>query len=172
MNEATLQTGDLAKDISGYDNRGQVLLKKLESGEALDLSDGTKEVLYASEEDMETLRNMVSNNNFKGFPDKVKLYKKSNDKEVKLSHIEKTKEFGSSGGQGGGTKQTAVAESAAAITAAHYIKNGFTSAEEYKKYLETLSPANMKREFSQVSDSYQITNKLDEVVNFIMSVRE
>lgn len=162
----------MAKDIEGYDNRGQVLLKKLESGEALALSDGTKEVLYASQEDIETLRSMVDNNNFKGFPNKVKLYKKSTGEEVKLSHIEKTKEFGSSGGIGGGTKQTAIAESAAAVTAAHYIKNGFTSSEEYKNYLESLSPANMKREFSQISNNYEITNKIDEVSKFLLSVRE
>lgn len=154
-----------------YENRGQLFLKKLKSGEAFDMVDGSKAVLYTTEEGLQALENMTKTGDFKNFSKKVKLFRKDDDSKVAMNKIQKTKDFGSSAGVGGGAKTTDLAESAAAITAAHYMKKGFTGRKEYLKYLEKLSAENMKREFDEVSDGYNVTSDVGDVVNFLIAER-
>ena len=162
----------MEKPIEGYENRGQLFLKKLKAGEAFTMTDGSSEVLYTTDEGMQALEQMVQSGDFSGFSKKVKIYRKSNDKKVPMNQIEKTAEFGSSGGAAGaGTAITDLAESAAAITAVHYKKNGFTGRKEYLKYLEKLSHENMTREFSQVSDGFNVTSSIEEVATFLLGNR-
>jgi hypothetical protein len=112
---------------------------------------------------------MVQSGNFKGKVTNLTFFKKSDNKKIALSNIEKTSEFRDSNVKeaGAGVATTDVAESASAIIASYYIKKGFSSRTDCFNHLTELSTEEIIREFSSISNTFDVTSSIEGVSNFI-----
>ena len=122
VKEASLSKTELIKPVDGYSNRGELLLTKLMDGSPFELTGGLSSKLTVSDEELELIRDMVRTNDFTEI--KNVKFKTDTGMLIPLGRIEKTLEFGSNKGSGGGSGQTKLVESVTAVVTAYYIKTG------------------------------------------------
>jgi len=108
INEAKLSYSDLSKKSDEGGDRGGVLLKKITNNEPLELADGGNIVV-----DIEKSQDFTKALSKKQYDNisKIKFFDTEGNS-FTLGKLQKTAEFGSSKGSGGGAEQTDVQESA------------------------------------------------------------
>ena len=112
LSETTLSPSELSKDATlpgGIKTpRIEILIKKVENNEELELKDGTKFIVNNKEEVLSQLKGKSRITNA------ITLIDKNNNK-ITTSNLKKTSEFGGGGGMRGGSALTGKAESAQCI---------------------------------------------------------
>jgi hypothetical protein len=112
LSETTLSPSELSKDATlpgGIKTpRIEILIKKVENNEELELKDGTKFIVDNKEEVLSQLKGKSRITNA------ITLIDKNNNK-ITTSNLKKTNEFGGGGGMRGGSALTGKAESAQCI---------------------------------------------------------
>ena len=116
LNESQLSIAELDKPIAGFKNRAEVFVKKIENGESFELKNGKKAKLHKTKnkELIDILKKDLKKFNSR----QHKFIDEDGKTSYPLSQFEKTKEFGSSKGSGGGAKGTRGQESAQCIALA------------------------------------------------------
>lgn len=135
-----------------YDDRGERFLEKIERGEPFELLDGSTLTISPKSIGVDFLRNKKYNKLGKGravFSTSKGLYS--------LGKFKKTAEFGSNGGIGAGSKNTAIQESTQCVfnALAYNIKDGLLDVGDI--------------DFEKISSSYQFcetTTSLEDIYNF------
>ena len=128
IEETALSPGELSKDATlpgGVKTpRIEILVKKIENNEELELNDGSKFVVDNKEEVLSQLKGKTRITNA------IKLVDKEGNT-ITTSNLKKTAEFGGGGGMRGGSDLTAKGESAQAIVnAIRYSLSGDISEED------------------------------------------
>ena len=128
IEETALSPGELSKDATlpgGVKTpRIEILVKKIENNEELELNDGSKFVVDNKEEVLSQLKGKTRVTNA------IKLVDKEGNT-ITTSNLKKTAEFGGGGGMRGGADLTAKGESAQAIVnAIRYSLSGNISKED------------------------------------------
>lgn len=90
-----------------YQDRGERFLEKINKQELFEITDGSSVIIEKFSPGIEFLKNKQ----YKKLGGGKKLFFIEGNKSLALSDFIKTKEFGSSSGQGGGSKNTAIQES-------------------------------------------------------------
>jgi hypothetical protein len=167
IKEASLSPAELEKPFTSksefkdqYDDRGERFLDKLKNQEPFELNDGTQVVLdpKATTDAIKALQSKDYKTLGKG---KVFIDTKGNA--YGLSAFKKTPEFGSGAGQGGGTENTDVQESAQSVvnSIAYKILEKTISAGD-------LTPENLTAAYA-VSD---VTAGLDSIIEYVTSKKQ
>jgi len=108
INEASLSSADLVKDIEGAGDRGEVLLRKINKGEPIELVSGESVVI-----DKKKSKDFVDALSKKQYDVVSRIKFTDVDGNVyTIGKIQKTAEFGGGKGSGGGAEQTDIQESA------------------------------------------------------------
>lgn len=99
-----------------YNDRGSYFLYKINKGEEFELTDGSKIVIdpEASKEAIDILKSK----NYSNLGGTKKIFIDTNGNSYNLSKFEKTIEFGSGSGSGGGSKNTDIQESTQCVVTA------------------------------------------------------
>jgi hypothetical protein len=165
INEVKLSTADLQKpfpprhELSGkYEDRGQRFLEKLKSGEEFELTTG-ESIILDPEKSKEAIE-FLQNQDYSIFAGGKKVLFDKDGNSYSLSNFEKTKEFGSGSGIGGGSKSTDIQESSQSVVNAitYEIIKGEISSED-------LTPENIETAY-QLCD---VSSTLEECKEFITS---
>jgi len=161
INESNLNYKELEKPFtsrsefaSSFNDRGEKFLDKILNGEEFELGDGSKITLdkEKSKEGIEILKNKKYNE----LGGTKKPFYDSDGNSYGLSKFKKTVEFGSGSGQGGGTVNTAIAESSQCIFNAmlYYVVDEINE--------EALTEENYKKAYSYC----KVTSPLEEIIKF------
>ena len=164
LNEGKLTWNDLVKpfpprhEFQGkYRDRGERFLEKIETSAPLDLFGGTT-VVVDKEKSTEAIEALKSKN-YEAFKGVSGIKFTTNDgKTLTLSKFEKTAEFGSGGGQGGGSKNTRIQESAMAVVCAIALNKGGVQENDINE-----------KEISNAMSKVDIDATEEEVLEFINS---
>ncbi len=167
VKESSLSKNELVKPIQGYSNRGGVLLAKLINGTPFTLSDGTSTKLTVQEPDLDQIKDMVNKNNFNDI-NNIKFEDESGNL-ITLGKIEKTSEFGSNKGSGGGSKQTKLVESSTAVVTAYYIVKKIKNINKLIDFIKNESEETLIGEFKSVKSNYSITSPIEDIVSLLKS---
>lgn len=135
-----------------YQDRGERFLDKINKEEPFELTDGSFSTIDKSSPGI----NFLLEKNYKELGGGRKLFMVLGSTWKSLSDFKKTAEFGAGGGQGAGSKNTAVQESTQCV---------FNSLSHIKK--QEIKPEDIT--FTTISESYQYcqtTTTLDEVYEF------
>jgi hypothetical protein len=165
LQEVKLSVRDLEKpfpprhEFEGkYANRGERFLEKIINNEPIVLANGEQVIIdkAKSKEAIEALKSK----NYSVFEKGAKLFKDKDDNSYSISSFEKTSEFGSGSGQGGGTVNTAIQESSQSVVN--------TIAYSVKKSTITIEDLNNKN----ITEAYALSKvsvSLDDVIDFIIN---
>jgi hypothetical protein len=113
INEVSLSFNDLKKPFytaSDFTDRGEKFLDKILKGEEFELNDGKK--IKIDIDASKDAVNLLKDKKYKELGGQNKLFVDTDGNKYNLSKFTKTTEFGSGSGQGGGSANTSVAESA------------------------------------------------------------
>jgi hypothetical protein len=161
LNEASLNYNELKKPFvskssssSQYNDRGEKFLDKILNGEEFELQNGS--LIKIDKEKSQKAIDLLKNKNYEALGGANKIFITTSGEALSLPKFKKTSEFGSSSGQGGGTVNTAIAESSQCIfnALAYYVVDEISD--------ETLTPENYKKAYSYCD----VTNSLEEIVEF------
>ena len=147
LNEASLSSTDLLKKIEGAGDRGEVLLKKINNSEPLELVSGESVVI-----DKEKSKDFVDALGKKQYDtvSKIKFFD-TDGNPFTIGKLQKTAEFGSSKGAGGGSEQTDVQESAQClVNAIRYNKGSKITAKD-------ITPDAVKKAASRIDTTSDVT---------------
>ena len=147
LNEASLSSTDLSKKIEGAGDRGEVLLKKINNSEPLELVSGESVVI-----DKEKSKDFVDALGKKQYDtvSKIKFFD-TDGNPFTIGKLQKTAEFGSSKGAGGGSEQTDVQESAQClVNAIRYNKGSKITAKD-------ITPDAVKKAASRIDTTSDVT---------------
>ena len=162
VKEASLSKAELIKPVNGYSNRGELLLTKLMDGSPFELTGGLSSKLTVSDEELELIRDMVRTNDFTEIGN-VK-FKTDTGMLIPLGKIEKTLEFGSNKGSGGGSGQTKLVESVTAVVTAYYINKKIKNVNRLIEFFKNETEEVIINELQSVSSHYSIDSKLEDNV--------
>ena len=144
-----------SESATKYKDRGELFLEKILNGDEIELEDGSK-VVINPEKSSEGVK-FLQSKQYKSLGGTKKLFIDTEGNEFSLSKFKKTTEFGSGSGQGGGSVNTALAESSQCVftALAYKVKNGPISEED-------INDENLSKAFAD-SD---VTNSLEEIKQF------
>ena len=144
-----------SESATKYKDRGELFLDKILNGEEIELENGSK-VIIDPEQSSEGVKYLQSKQ-YKSLGGTKKLFVDADGNQYSLSNFKKTTEFGSGSGQGGGSVNTALAESAQCVftALAYKVKNGNISEED-------VTDENYSKAFSFCD----VTNSLEEIKQF------
>ena len=144
-----------SESATKYKDRGELFLEKILNGGEIELEDGSK-VVIDPEKSSEGVK-FLQSKQYKSLGGTKKLFIDTEGNEYSLSKFKKTTEFGSGSGQGGGSVNTALAESSQCVftALAYKVKNGPISEED-------VTDENLSKAFAN-SD---VTNSLEEIKQF------
>ena len=167
IKEASLSPAELEKPFTSksefkdqYDDRGERFLDKIKNQEPFELNDGTQ-VILDPKATAEAIKNLQAKN-YKTLG-KGKVFIDTEGNAYGLSSFKKTPEFGSGAGQGGGTENTEIQESAQSVvnSIAYKILEKTISAED-------LTPENLTAAYA-VSD---VTAGLDSIIEYVTNKKQ
>ena len=162
VKEASLSKAELIRPVDGYSNRGELLLTKLMDGSPFELTGGLSSKLTVSDEELELIRDMVRTNDFTEI-ENVK-FKTDTGMLIPLGKIEKTLEFGSNKGSGGGSGQTKLVESVTAVVTAYYVNKKIKNVNRLIEFFKNETEEVIINELQSVSSHYSIDSKLEDNV--------
>lgn len=138
-----------------YQDRGERFLEKIEKQEPFELTDGSSSIIQKNSPGVKSLMEK----NYNELSGGKKLFIKEDGELVSLSNFIKTEEFGSSKGQGAGSKNTALQESSQCVFNAmlRSLKKTYLDIEDVTlenisssyQYCDTTTPWEEIYEFSQ-----------------------
>jgi hypothetical protein len=139
-----------------YQDRGERFLEKIEKQEPFEITDGSSVIINKFSPGVEFLKNKQ----YKELGGGKRLFIGEENKLLALSDFIKTKEFGSSSGQGGGSKNTAIQESTQCVfnSMLRSLEKTYLNIEDITKenisssyqYCDTTTPWENIYEFSQI----------------------
>ena len=143
-----------------YQDRGERFLDKIEKQEPFELTDGSSVTIDKSSKGIEFLKSK----DYKQLGGGKKLFK-TEIGDINLTQFNKTEEFGSSNGQGAGSKNTAVQESTQCVfnSMIYSLKREYLDVEDITlenisssyQYCDTTTPWEEIYEFSQIPNWQQ-----------------
>lgn len=138
-----------------YQDRGERFLEKIEKQEPFELTDGSSSIIFKNSPGVKSLMGK----NYNELSGGKKLFIKEDGELISLSNFIKTEEFGSSKGQGAGSKNTALQESSQCVFNAmlRSLKKTYLDVEDVTmenisssyQYCDTTTPWEDIYEFSQ-----------------------
>ena len=158
INEASLSSTDLIKPIEGAGDRGEVLLRKINKGEPIELVSGESIII-----DKKKSKDFIDALSKKQYDTTSKIkFADIDGNTFTIGKIQKTAEFGGGKGSGGGAEQTDVQESAQClINAIRYNKGSKITAKD-------ITATSVKKAASRIDT----TSSLETMAKFIASNEE
>lgn len=155
LKEASLGTDDLKKPIEGAGSRGEVLLKKINNSEPLELVSGG--TIIVDPEKSKDFVNALSKKQY-NIVSKIKFFD-TDGNPFTIGKLQKTAEFGSSKGSGGGAEQTDIQESAQCLVNAIRYNKGSKITDK------DINSSSIKKALSRID----VTASKEEMENFLSS---
>lgn len=152
--EASVKVLDLTKLNKQQQERGQVLLNKINTEQPLTLTNGSTIVVDKSKS--KEFINALKTKKYSTIPN-LRFYAKGSGTPLKLSSLLKTPELGSSRGMGGGAEQTATQESAQCLV------NALRTLKGKDLVVTDLKPSNLSKA-AKLTDT---TQTLQEMLKFL-----